>query len=384
MIPAFYYKATYIVVALVLLSSSIVVPKANAEEVSGCKWENGVYICDSKGQLSQGYYPFVGGGSCCNCNTKHYGTLPSGFPTQDIDTVTFFLTTSRSNSYYTSIVVGETNLKLTFTNPDATKTYSSTATSKEVAVTGVQLPIDVPWYVVFEFDLTIEDVGPNWKWEIGDGDGQWNSAAWLHMSDIGTDGLPGEAQTYGCGYAETRPGWYSVLFGNVEEGTIPAPTPSASPSLSPSPTQTPGEEGPPSITATRTVTKVAGSNTYDVTLKIVNNGDVEVTWLRFADQLIDLQYVSAPGEESGFAVLEYKTLDDTQNDYEIWIYSDLVDGLAPGKEATFKYQVVPIIDSDTYRTQMWVEFPMWEGYITIYTWDTLSINTPINPHSALR
>jgi len=193
---------------LVLLVAFLNVPVARSQEPAGCSWQAGKYVCESSGEHSTGYYPFVGGGSCCNCGTKHYGTLPDGFPEQDVGAVTFPLTASRANSYYTSVQNGPTALTLVFTDSFGTS-YSSTATSVEVS--DEALPVDVPWYITFEFDSPVR-LEPGTQWELRDGDGNVYSAAWLHMSDVDGEGLPGTAETFGCSYAEKRSAWYSVIF----------------------------------------------------------------------------------------------------------------------------------------------------------------------------
>ena len=125
-------KSALVLFTVILLVSSFSVPIALAEEpqeqTGGGRWEDGAWLYESKAERSENYYPFAGGGSCCGCGTKHYGTLPNDFPKQDIEEVTFFLITSRSNSLFTKIEVGDTLLTFTLTEPSpSTKTYSSTA-----------------------------------------------------------------------------------------------------------------------------------------------------------------------------------------------------------------------------------------------------------------
>jgi len=338
--PIFSFKSILVLFTVIFVTSSLSVPIVLAQdqdENTGGRWWNGVWLYESKSIRSEGYYPFAGGGSCCGCGTKHYGTLPDDFPKQDIAEVTFFLLTSRSNSLYTEIEVGDTRLTFTLTEPaPSTKTYSVTATSTEAK--NETLPIDVPWYITFEFDTPVKNVGSGWRWEIGDGDSNLLSAVWLHMSDADTQGLPGTAETYDCSYRETRNGWYSVMFKGTSSDVTPTPPPD--------------EESKPTCSVVRTVTKVSGSNTYDVTLTITNTGDVTATQVTFAEQLIDLQYVGEPGESAGFEVYQYKTLGAVQSDYEVWIYSGVMDEagqtieFAPGDTYSFNYQVVPIIDAD--------------------------------------
>jgi len=170
----FIYKVFYILIISILLYPAISVSADIADEESGCRWQDGIYICESTGELSEGYYPFAGGGSCCNCNTKHYGILPDIFPEQHIEAVTFFLTTSRSSSLYSNIITGETAVKLTFTDPTTQIAYSSIATSIDAKASGIQLPIETKWYVTFEFEDDTVNVGPGWEWAC-------MRASWLSM-----------------------------------------------------------------------------------------------------------------------------------------------------------------------------------------------------------
>lgn len=195
----------------------------SADEPTGCRWDGGEWVCVSSGKRSQNYYPFAGGSSCCGCQLKHYGTLPNDFPEQDVDAVTFFLTTSRANSYYTSIAVGSTTLELVFTDPVSKESHSSLAISKPVE-DGMVLPIDVPWYMTFEFDPPVH-IGPGTEWQLLDGDDNIYSAVWLHLSDVDQQGLPGTAQTYDCQYAEKRNVWYSLKFGTIDGGEAPPQPP---------------------------------------------------------------------------------------------------------------------------------------------------------------
>lgn len=204
-----------VVFMLPLLVMAISPSLVLAEETTGVRWDDdGALLYESKGLLSPGYYPFAGGSSCCNCATRHYGTLPGDFPAHYTSTVTFFLTNSRSNSYYTSIVTGPTTLRLVFNDPGTDKEYSSTATSIKVA-DNMTLPVDTPWYITFIFTTPLY-LGPGWEWELLDGDDNIYSAVWLHLSDIDHDGLPGTAETSNCQYGEWRPAWYSVKFGTVD------------------------------------------------------------------------------------------------------------------------------------------------------------------------
>lgn len=206
-----------IVFLLLLLVMTISPQLILAEETTGMRWDDdGALLYESKGQLSSGYYPFAGGSSCCGCATRHYGILPDDFPSHYVTAVTFFLTCSRSNSYYTNIVNGPNALRLVFTEPGTDgKQYSSTATSIKVD-DELTLPIDTPWYITFEFATSLY-LSPGWEWQLLDGDNNIYSAVWLHLSDIDHDGLPGTAETSGCQYEEWRDAWYSVKFGTVDD-----------------------------------------------------------------------------------------------------------------------------------------------------------------------
>jgi hypothetical protein len=212
-------KIGSVVFLLFLLAVTVSPPPVLAEATTGVSWDDdGALLYESTGVRSSNYYPFAGGSSCCGCATRHYGTLPGDFPTHSASAVTFFLTASRSNSYYTSIVNGPNALRLVFTEPGENgKQYSSTATSIKVT-DGITLPIDTPWYITFEFATPIT-FSPGWGWELLDGDNNIYSAVWLHLSDVDHQGLPGTAETSDCQYEEWRSAWYSVKFGTVDGST---------------------------------------------------------------------------------------------------------------------------------------------------------------------
>jgi hypothetical protein len=195
-------------------------------------------VFESSGKRSENYYPFAGGGSCCGCGTRHFGVLPDNFEERNIESVTFFLLTSRSDSHYQHIAVGSNKLKLTLTDNDplSKKSYSVIAYSMELDNDHkFPITIDVSWYITFEFEEVINGVGPGWEWKLDDGDNNLLSAVWLHMSDIDDQGLPGTAETYGCQYDEKRPAHYSVMFSGTK-GQTPAPSPPSPSPPSPGPT----------------------------------------------------------------------------------------------------------------------------------------------------
>ncbi|MBD3288219.1 hypothetical protein GF337_05390 [candidate division KSB1 bacterium] len=162
-----------------------------------------VYV--SSGERTQNKYPFAGGTSCCGCVVKHYGTLPSDFPNSKVSAVTFYLRTSRSNSYYKSIRNGPNALKLVLDNREAI------ATSTQLAAESMN-PVKHKWYLRFAFDPPV-DVAPGTKWELLDGDNNIYSAVWVHSSDNGDPaGLPGIDEQTNCQYRHKVNARYSVRF----------------------------------------------------------------------------------------------------------------------------------------------------------------------------
>ena len=198
--------ACYLVI-LIVLSQSISLIALNIENSDfypGCSYQNGDVFCESTGVRSEGHYIFAGGSSCCGCNIRHYGTLPDDFPSVNVNTVTFYVTTSRSNSYYTSIVNGPNDLKLKLGD------------SEDIA-SSIQLenilndPVEHSWILQFEFDPPVS-VGGGTSWELLDGDDNIYSAVWLHASDVDQYGLPGTYEVTNCQYNEKRNHWYSIKF----------------------------------------------------------------------------------------------------------------------------------------------------------------------------
>jgi hypothetical protein len=123
-----------------------------------------------------------------------------------VNAVTFYLSMSRSSSYYTRVQEGPTRLKLVLGDRQATS-----ATVK--APTGYTLPVNVPWFIVFTFEPPVH-VGPGIPWRLLDGDGDIYSAAGLKSSDLGNTGLPGTSRIFGsgCQYSRVENGWYSAKF----------------------------------------------------------------------------------------------------------------------------------------------------------------------------
>jgi hypothetical protein len=225
-------------IAILIATSSIFFNISTAPAQDGGSESSTDYqLFESSGTRSTNYYPFAGGGSCCGCGTRHFGLLPDNFEERDIESVTFFLLTSRSDSHYQHIAVGSNKLKLTLTDNDplSKKSYSAIASSMKLDDDHkFPITIDVSWHLTFEFEETINSVGPGWEWKLDDGDNNLLSAVWLHMSDIENQGLPGTAETYGCQYDEKRQAHYSVMFSGAKT-QIPSPSPPSPSPPSPSP-----------------------------------------------------------------------------------------------------------------------------------------------------
>ncbi len=162
---------------------------------------------------SKDYNSFAAGSACCNCAVEHFGSLPADFPASAVNAVTFYLSTSRSNSYYTSVQNGPTQLRLILGD------RQSVATSMEVPP-GSFVPLNAPWVIVFPFDPPV-NIGPNTQWKLVDGDDNIYSAVWVKNSDLGNTGLPGTSRLYGsgCQYARMENGRYSLKFDVVYKRT---------------------------------------------------------------------------------------------------------------------------------------------------------------------
>jgi len=158
----------------------------------------------SSGRRSEGFYPVAGGTSCCGCGVRVYGQLPADFPAGPVSAVTFYLTTSREDSYYTRVKAGPSKLLLILGDRE------STATSVEVAG-GTETPVEASWRVTFDLAPPVQ-AAPGLKWELLDGDGDIYSNVWLDCSDIDKEGLPGVIEITDCQYAGTTDVWCSVQF----------------------------------------------------------------------------------------------------------------------------------------------------------------------------
>ena len=211
-------------------------------------------------------WAFVGGSACCNCVVDSVGNLPDDFPATDIQSVTFYLLTSRSNSEFDKIKVGPTELKLILGDSQVN------AMTQELPSETMD-PVQHLWYVRFDFDPPVS-VGPGLEWKLLDGDGTWKSAAVAHTSDKPSGGLPGRYITKGCSYARTENHWYSVKFSTHAAEPEPSPL-----SVSASASKTSGET-PLAVDFTGAVTggtppytyswdfgdgtKASGQNTYHI------------------------------------------------------------------------------------------------------------------------
>jgi TolB-like protein len=170
----------------------------------------------SSGERVKNQYPFAGGTSCCNCRVKHYGNLPADFPSGNLEAATFYLLGSRSNSYYTKVQNGPTQLKFILGEREAI------ATSVELP-DFASTPVKHKWYVKFDFAPPVS-VMPGLSWELVDGDNNIYSAVLVHSSDTGQGGgLPGIDEQTGCQYTHRVEAKYSVKFDFVGAGPLIAP-----------------------------------------------------------------------------------------------------------------------------------------------------------------
>ena len=165
-----------------------------------------LYIASGKVKQS---WPFAGGSSCCGCRIEHYGTLPVDFPRRKVTAVTFYLTGSRSDSYYTRIKSGPNRLKLVMGN------HRAEAMSEEIPAVKTS-PVKHKWLLTFKFKPPVP-VEPGMTWRLLDGDKNVYSAVLLHASDRATaydmtNALPGKYKTSSCQYARVDDAWYTVKF----------------------------------------------------------------------------------------------------------------------------------------------------------------------------
>jgi len=124
--------------------------------------------------------------------------------------VTFYLTDSRDNSYYTQVSHGSAPVKLEL------GANVTTAWSQKVEDSGIDLPgvLNVPWVISFVFDNPVSVIPGQTEWKLLDVDDNpaTYSAVILHMSDVQDNGLPGRLVQGGCTYKEDMDTWYSATF----------------------------------------------------------------------------------------------------------------------------------------------------------------------------
>jgi serine/threonine protein kinase len=163
---------------------------------------SGTLLYTSSGERSEGFYAVAGGTSCCGCRVRNYGNLPEDFPESNVSAVTFYLTASREDSYYTSVKEGPSRLKFILGGTE------TTATSEQVP-SGTEVPVKASWLITFKFDPPVHAMS-GMEWELLDGDDNIYSNVWPHSSDVDETGLPGVHETLDCQYSEATSLWYSV------------------------------------------------------------------------------------------------------------------------------------------------------------------------------
>jgi hypothetical protein len=124
-----------------------------------------------------------------------------------VSAVTFYLTVSREDSYYTHVKAGPSILTLILGDRE------TTAISEQVP-SGTDVPVKASWLITFEFDPPVR-VMPDTTWELLDGDDNIYSNVWPHCSDVDEAGLPGVHEIYDCQYAAVTDVWYSVQLALV-------------------------------------------------------------------------------------------------------------------------------------------------------------------------
>jgi tRNA A-37 threonylcarbamoyl transferase component Bud32 len=158
----------------------------------------------SSGRRSEDFYAVAGGTSCCGCQVRNTGRLPAAFPDSYVGGVTFYLTASRADSYYTRVQPGPSTLQLILAN------RAVTATSQP-APAGLEMPVEASWLVTFEFEPPVRATAAT-TWMLLDGDHNIYSNVWPHCSDLDQTGLPGTHEIFDCQYAAATEVWYSVRF----------------------------------------------------------------------------------------------------------------------------------------------------------------------------
>jgi serine/threonine protein kinase len=166
-------------------------------------------VYHSTGETTQGWWNGAGGTACCGCSIKHYGVLPARLEPGYIRTVTFYLTGSRKNSYYSTVREGPTTLRFILGDRQVA------ADSRKALAAETGAP-SLPWVIQFEFDSPAY-ARPGMRWELLDGDENIYSAVLLHQSNIPSKhntefALEGTADQDGCQYTFKRTVWYSAKF----------------------------------------------------------------------------------------------------------------------------------------------------------------------------
>ena len=156
----------------------------------------------ASGERAQGF-GFVGGSACCGCETWAAGTLPADLGLTSVSSVTFYLSASRSDSYYDRIQPGSTRLRLRIGDAE---TIASTVKGASLDAAGVPHT----WRVTFEFTPPAPVRTGATEWSLTDGDGEIYSAAVLQGSSEPCHGLPATYTVSGCQYARSEPAWYSA------------------------------------------------------------------------------------------------------------------------------------------------------------------------------
>jgi hypothetical protein len=169
-----------------------------------------IVLYESSGRRSEDFYAVAGGTSCCGCRVHNAGPVPEELAGRELLVMTFFLTASREDSYYTRVRPGPTALRLILGERE-------TLAVSEPVPPGAEAPGQASWTLSFLFDPPVR-VRPGMVWELLDGDDNIYSNVWPHASDLDPEGLPGVQEIFDCEYAEGRDLRYTVQFDLAPEG----------------------------------------------------------------------------------------------------------------------------------------------------------------------
>jgi tRNA A-37 threonylcarbamoyl transferase component Bud32 len=169
-----------------------------------------IVLYESSGRRSEDFYAVAGGTSCCGCRVHNAGPVPEELAGRELLVMTFFLTASREDSYYTRVREGPTALRLILGERE-------TLAVSEPVPPGAEAPGQASWTLFFVFDPPVR-VTPGMTWELLDGDDNIYSNVWPHSSDLDPEGLPGIQEIFDCEYAEGRDLRYTVQFDLALEG----------------------------------------------------------------------------------------------------------------------------------------------------------------------